>query len=378
MANLVGTLARRGVEVVRDRAGQGDEDMPLSPWAVALFGATFLAFVVFGSSIEYTIRILMGHLAIVESPNTTTVEIYTPASGIDSLLKKEAEAQGLLEVELEATTVTSTKPLTSSIRRTARHLKSIGGFKAKWRGLGIYIVYTFITIMVSGALNKMILRLVPFGEMLSNIAAALLTSRMHCAWTHKVITMPSGKKLWERRVSRANWKQLLAPTAMSMMACDLSIEAIKYIFVLSVAAAQAMSTKTNVPSWTVLVMGVVPGVVAMVSLPVFVVLPAYAALIRKEASLLPEEDETIVSFDRTFGGKLNQVGAVLSYKDAWKSFDGEARRRVVKLYAKFFFIMIACTIVMAHVFALELFMGVGDKVPEYALQIRQRMREIGY
>jgi len=231
-----------------------------------------------------------------------------------------------------------------------------------------------MTTMVSAVLSMTIMRIVPFGEMFSNIAAAMLASRMHCAWTHKIISMPSEKKLWERRVSRQQWKTLFIPTAMSILARDLSVYSLVYTVIMSKTAAQALTEKANLPAWAAVLMVVVPVIFSTVFLGIFVMLPAYAALVRKEASMLPEEDETIISFDHSFGGKLQHIGEQLSYKDAWKSFDGEARRRVIKLYVKFFFIMTAIMVVMAHVIGLEFMLVAGDKIPELAMHVKQNFR----
>lgn len=379
MVNLVGTLARRGVEVAhgRLRDQQPDGHIKLSGPAIALLGATALVFFVFASSIEYTVRVLMGHLAMIESPESSTVQIFTPSTDSDTLDKKDAEAEGLLVVELEPATVASTKALTTSIRRTARHLKSVGGFTAKWRGLGLFIVYNIITHLVAGLLNRLGMRMVPFGETISNLAAALMASRLHCVYTHKIMTMPSSKKPWERKVSRAQWKQLLAPTAISILARDFSLYAIVTTFVSTGMAAKHFADSGKA-AWIAPVLAIVPGLVAAIVLPIFVMLPAYGALVRTEASLLPEEEETIVSFDRTFGGKLAHVSSSLSYADAWKSFTSEARRRVVKLYVKFFFIMVALTIVAAHVLSFELFMVAGDQMQEYAEVVREHLRARGF
>jgi hypothetical protein len=378
MANLVGHLAKRGVQAAHRHLSENPKPIQLSTGANILLGLTFLTFFLFGSSIEYTIRIVMGHLAMIESPESTKVQIFTPTSSNSDLDKKDAESQDLLEVELEASTVTSTKPITTSIRRTARHLKSIGGCTAKWRGLGIFIVYSFVTHFIAGGLNLLIMRAIPFGETISNIAACLLASRLHCAFTHKLISMPSSKKLWERRVSRAQWKQLLAPTAMSILARDMSIRTIVSVFVISSKAARSLSSSGKAPAWVAPILAIAPGLITSVSLSIFVMLPAYAALVRKEASLLPEDEDTIVSFDRTFNGKLAHVSDTLSYKDAWKSFNSEARGRVIKLYTKFFFIMAAFVFIMIHVVGFELYMVAGDQVKQYAVAAGANLRARGF
>jgi hypothetical protein len=377
MANVVGHLARRGIDAARTHLSDGPEPIKLSTGAMILLGSTFFAFFVFASSIEYTIRILMGHLAMIESPEPTTVQIFTPASSVGDK-KEDFESQGLLEVELEASTVTSSKPITTSIRRTSRHLKSVGGFTAKWRGAGIFMVYTILTHIVAIVLNKTIMRAIPFGSTVANVAACLMASRLHCAWTHKIISMPSAKKLWERRVSRAQWKQLLVPTALSVLARDMSARTIMCTFAFTGNMANRLGGDKIIPGWAAAILSVIPGAITAVLLAVFVMLPAYAALVRKEASLLPEEEETVVSFDRTFNGVLTHVSDTLSYKEAWKSFSGEARRRVIKLYIKFFFITAAIMFAMIHVIGAELYLVAGDQIEGYVVAAGEHLRAQGY
>lgn len=99
---------------------------------------------------------------------------------------------------------------------------------------------------------------------------------------------------------------------------------------------------------------------------VLVVIPADVTLKRVQASMLPEENESIVPFDRTFAGKvkpeiLGGSGAV-SMLDAWKSFDRSARIRLMKLYLKVFLVSIFTTIMFAMVFIGEVrFIVGGDK-----------------
>ncbi len=98
---------------------------------------------------------------------------------------------------------------------------------------------------------------------------------------------------------------------------------------------------------------------------VFVVIPADVTLKRVQASMLPENDESIVPFDRTFAGKvkpevLGGSGAV-SMLEAWKSFDGSARIRLMKLYLKIFLVSAFTTIMFIMVVIGELKMIMGDE-----------------
>ena len=81
--------------------------------------------------------------------------------------------------------------------------------------------------------------------------------------------------------------------------------------------------------------------------------------------MLPEEEDSIVPFDRTFAGKvkpqiLGGSGAV-SMLDAWKSFDRSARIRLMKLYFKVFIVSIFTTIMFVMVVIGELRLTMGDQ-----------------
>ncbi|KAK8119471.1 uncharacterized protein PG998_004097 [Apiospora kogelbergensis] len=85
--------------------------------------------------------------------------------------------------------------------------------------------------------------------------------------------------------------------------------------------------------------------VVMLLLTVFLTIPAHVVLTRVQASLLPEHDETIIPFDRSFQGTLEPaiVGGhgFVSMKDAWNTFSRASWERLVKLYLKIFGVGIA-------------------------------------
>jgi hypothetical protein len=93
------------------------------------------------------------------------------------------------------------------------------------------------------------------------------------------------------------------------------------------------------------------------------VLPAKIILVRVQASLLPDTEETIVPFDRSFNGKLGPGTARgdrgLSMLDAWKSFDFSARRRLVKAYAKMYATQMILLLLYVVCLLVELFVIIG-------------------
>ena len=74
--------------------------------------------------------------------------------------------------------------------------------------------------------------------------------------------------------------------------------------------------------------------------------------------MLPEEDEPIVPFDRTFGdrvvSKSNGGSGAASMLLAWGSFDLSSRFRMVRLVIKVAMMEIATTVLFVMIGALEL------------------------
>lgn len=97
-------------------------------------------------------------------------------------------------------------------------------------------------------------------------------------------------------------------------------------------------------------------------------IPASVTLVRVAASMLPEEDETIVPFDRTFGGKTTptilggqgKIGLV----EAWRSFAWASRIRLVKLMVKVALIVMAFWLLVTVLLVAEAHILFGDKLGE--------------
>ena len=100
------------------------------------------------------------------------------------------------------------------------------------------------------------------------------------------------------------------------------------------------------------------------------------AYTRLQASLLPEDDEPIVPFDRTFGGKVVPAiiggSGMIGMRDAWKTFDWNAIVRVVKVYVKTAFMQMALFMLFLVAVAVELRLILG---PQLDRIIRDGMRK---
>ena len=95
-----------------------------------------------------------------------------------------------------------------------------------------------------------------------------------------------------------------------------------------------------------------------------------------QASLLPEDDEPIVPFDRTFGGKVVPAiiggSGMIGMRDAWKTFDWNATVRVVKVYVKTALMQTALFMFFLATVAVELRLMLG---PQLDRIIRDGMRK---
>jgi hypothetical protein len=383
--HLVGTLARRGVEAANDhyhRHGPPqwvkDNVHKLPGWGIALMIFTVLAFTFLSTSIEYIIRLVYAHLAMVETPETTLeVRVYQQTSPEDAKIVQNLVEAGLIDDASfdgeESSVIERRHAITSGLKRTRNHITAIAGCSARWRGLPIFMLY-IVVVSVSGWILRKPLRLevLPFSHVIVDVLSAMFAARIHCAWTHKVISMPSDKRMPERLVSRAQWKELMVPTALSAGAHGFVFEGMRVMHEYSAQACEILD-KHQVSTWIIFAVAVVPVLIGGVVLALTILLPAYVSLVRKEASLLSPEEETIVPMDRTFGGRIPHIGARLNVSDAWASFTWEARTRLVKLYVKFFFVMAALVVVFAHVMALEFVVAAGANAKDIIKDIQEHI-----
>jgi hypothetical protein len=252
--------------------------------------------------------------------------------------------------------------LTSSFRATLRHLQSKGGIRARFRGLSVYIAN-----LVAIHFTASIVSTIPFvPRSLCAVLTSVACAQLSLAWTHIVISDPSPMK-WFRRVPRGLkiWKKVAAPTAILAVAEQLAIVLPMYlamIYGIDLKDPESGANLAGAEKKLALVkMASVAGL-AMV-LGVLLVIPANVTLTRVQASLLDDSEETIVPFDRSFGGKVEPeiVGGsgVLGMLDAWKTFDWNARVRLVKAYLKVWAMQLVLTLFFTICGIAELFIIVG-------------------
>lgn len=286
---------------------------------------------------------------MIESPQDSISFEPLPTEDPDSTINKDPEP--------------ASKPqlITSSFRRTLRHL---GGFQARFRGIAIFIVNAFLVNWIAGMLSVFpILNLIPRG--LLAVGATVLCAQLSLTWTHIVISQPS-PKTWFRRVAPMKmWKKVAVPTAVFALAEQLAVWIPIYMAKLAGLVDNTPDKVANMTPHQKTIMSLMGFGIAIFGLLLsfLVVIPANVTLTRVQASLLNDAEETIVPFDRSFGGKVipEIVGGsgVIGMLDAWKTFDWASRIRLIKAYVKVVAMQLAVTVLFSICIVAQLFIIVG-------------------
>ena len=202
----------------------------------------------------------------------------------------------------------------------------------------------------------------------SVIVNGVLLAPLQLAWVHTVISEPSPKRWYQRIPSYKTWKRIIPASVFETTVTGAA-------FFLPLALAKGIggwgvfNSSSDMPPHKAACHAF--AVIAGPSLLTFLVsIPARAIFVRVAASMLPEEDEAIVPFDRSFGGKvvpaiLGGSGA-LSIVDAWKTFDRSAFLRFVKVIFKVFAIEFALTLAFSMVLVGEVYAIGGNAVHQMA------------
>ncbi|KAH6717419.1 hypothetical protein DL95DRAFT_388792 [Leptodontidium sp. 2 PMI_412] len=344
--NVAGSLVRRGLDA---HAEHGDK-INIPTWGAVMLVSTTIVYLVAMFTIEYTFGRLIPTLVMIESPQDSISFEPLATEDPDSTINKDPEQPPKPQL------------ITSSFRRTLRHL---GGFSARFRGFGIFIVNALAVQWIAGVLSVIpIINLLPRG--FSNAVALVLCAQLSLTWTHIVISQPS-PRTWFRRLAPVKmWKKVAIPTAVFALAEQLAVYIPIYMSILAglvdkdakqiVDLTPNQKTAMTFKAIGILIFGLV--------FAFLIVIPANVTLTRVQASLLEDTEETIVPFDRSFGGKVipEIVGGsgMIGMLDAWKTFDWASRIRLIKTYLKVVGMQMAVTFLFTMCLISQLFIIAGN------------------
>lgn len=343
---FMGALVRRGAEFASSQLADEPSDRPqvkVNGWLMGLCAVSSLAFMILFWVVHYSYGRVVSTLAAVEDSNPdiyVRIDANSPDVDVENGDDNTPKPNGDNDVDAEPALAgpsgagTRAKPITSKIRTTVKHLRARAGPWSMFRGLKMAIVY--------GILKMLIVMIMPLqykqflGQFLMDIVSDVLLANLSMAWVHIVISEPSTKRFYQRIPGFKSWTRIAPVAALKTVVTGAAFYLpLGLVVLISGWDAFDSSPELSNPKHVVQLLAII----VLPSLLCFLVaVPAHAVFIRVAASMLPEEDEAIVPFDRSFGGKV--VPAILGgsgmvgIKDAWTTFDWPARVRFLKVCAK--------------------------------------------
>lgn len=273
------------------------------------------------------------------------------------------------------------QPITAKIRTTIRHLRARAGYWSRFRGLSLYLCYSVVRSLVISGFTSSSATHNLVGRFVACFVAEVMLARWLLTWVHIVISEPSEKKWWKRipTFKSGAWKKIAPSAALVSVAGQLCV-----IFPALLAKTGPIARFSN-PSFQPTGKDVMHAMCQSLglllltfALIVLIDIPAQVTLIRVAASMLPEEDESIVPFDRTFGGKVTPeiVGGAgkVGMLEAWRSFAWSSRVRLLKLVAKVLTIQFVLAIGFMMVYVGELRLIMGKDMDEMVKTIANKLQ----
>jgi len=201
----------------------------------------------------------------------------------------------------------------------------------------------------------------PLVQAIAYVVSSMILAKLHMTWTHVMVSKPSAKP-WFKRMSgdKQVGKALLLPSAVYAIAQILTFGLPMIAFAVFTSGDSSSNCQ---------VLGAIGSAITMLALSVLILLPASVTLTRIEASFLPEDEDTIVPFDRTLNGakpspvsldgEQTPAGAKSLFIEAWRSFDMSSRLRLIKFYVKMVGVQFMIVFVGVHVIMAEFwFVGI--------------------
>jgi hypothetical protein len=335
ISNAIGSVIHARAATALGGSETPEYEVPWWTWALVLVNLVVFLPVMLWQS--YTVEKVWPVFAMVEDESPPP---YEPVA-LDEPAAASAE---------EPVFTGETSAISSSARSIQRNIHANGGVSANFRGFFCYLAqllaYLFIVIFFF-----------PIGSAYSSFATLIVPLalvQLSTAWVHIVITRKSTLHFWSRlppfaSTFNATWKAVMIHWAATELCRWVPMVMMTLMGVRgpSLNKSDQISVDPDM-AWAL------PVSIVVTLIPfIFVVIPAQVVLVRVQASLLPADAETVIAFDRSFGGLVEPVIATgkgyATVSQAWATFSRAAWKRLVILYAKIFVIGIIISGLMTAV-----------------------------
>ncbi|KAK9450104.1 uncharacterized protein V1518DRAFT_189766 [Limtongia smithiae] len=335
-----------------DEPGQ-DPTYTLTPLTWGVIGLVTLAFVPLFVQTLYTLASVYPTLAMVEDPTSAPYE----AVPSDDNGATFAAADETGDAVVQGSKVPS--PITASILRTHRYLRSVNGRWADFRGLLVAIT-RFVLVMIIITVVK----LVPFVPMaMCNLIAQLAVVQFSTAWVH--VVMDADPRSVSLRHSLTPFRRTFKATCLPVFFRWL---ASSIVGLLAMLLARMMHIDGHTDNFlydlesfshSMIWKKTIVSIVTLVGTFV-VVVPTDVVLTRVQASLLPADAKTVVPFDRSFEGTVKPAVVdgldYVSMLDAFRTFSRASWRRLLMLYVNVFLLTVVVEVAYIIILALTIVM----------------------
>ena len=193
-----------------------------------------------------------------------------------------------------------------------RQLQRQKGLLSLYPGLDVFLVYMLLAFVAMTITRPIFATEEPHIPLiiLSKLFSGLLLTNLHTAWIHTVISKPNNKYIWQRVPGGREWIGILPAASLDLIlpTCVHYLTKTLMLFLREMCTA-AMNHwfDEEIPSALESLGGMIFYVTPYAS-ELFVSTMTRAIYIRVAASMLPDNDEPIVPFDRSFGGRAKNDG----------------------------------------------------------------------
>jgi hypothetical protein len=261
-------------------------------------------------------------------------------------------------------------PITSSLRGTVLHLRAKAGYMSRFRGLSIFLVWAFCRGLIGGSITSIKPLHNPFGAIIAHVIGEICLSTFHLTWIWIVISDPSPLP-WYKRLPpfRTAFPRIAPAVAVQALATQIATT-LPMLLCQTWGPFRRFGNDYSVPfekgdvahafGQSILLIS------TMLALFLLISIPATVTLTRVAASMLPDSDETIVPFDRSFGGKVTPAilggQGKIGMLEAWRSFGWNQRKNLLRVVAKAFAIIFAVWMLFGLIIMSEVHFIGGEKL----------------
>lgn len=229
---------------------------------------------------------------------------------------------------------TTSNAVTNQRSLARRHLHNERGFWFIFTGLEEFMIYMLLTVVIM-ALSKPISAEdgATFPVLgLSRLLLGLSLTNLHAAWVHTVVSKPRKQTIWQRIPGWREWLEILPVAFLDIVLpnCVHYLATTLLAFFRGVVfAALSNQAYERIPYPLTTCANIVFHAIPIVSEYSASILTG-AMYVRVAASMLPENEQTVVPFDRSFGGRAKNGTRCLSILDAFRTMKVQNWYRYLK------------------------------------------------